>query len=1001
MGILRVARNDACPLRDTILSLLMFNTLPFLASAISSSAIPCTSTLDCQTRVHPASECQRLLFPSNDTSSPAPSYCSNPYQLGCLHRHASMEGAKIRVCNSEDPPEASSQGLCRIPPVEYPEIRIYTQNWESAMFSSWILQIALSELLDVPVTLETGLPDAKLNFYDPWNAFDYGLSVDLQALQSFVDHGFDCRALQNQQQQSASPGLGSQSNSYIPCAQMIPEIWDSLSQSKLRDMVQLGTLDPPSMLGVLGQEAWFVPKFTAERDPAILNYLGLQGETNRAKLADMFLLPTSWKEYCETVSSSRCMEPGSVAQRPPNDKTENEMMFVAGLFTGYFRKPLENECNVSSTATSNVSSAALWTNGTLETSSSGKCTGVLIDYPCGWGSNSEAQAYWLDIALRPYLTFTYEQMTQIWRAANHTKSNVMMMWWSPEALYQEFQGTEAEFIKVTMPTPTQECLEHRIDIAARCSSDWTMRVGTPPVCDDPPKSLRKVILRVLYDLIHDAPVETRSPAYDALNLYSISELELGQMFQKWKTSRTPRDAICDWVVENLDVLHSIVPRTYPRTFQAEPSEGPLLYSSLALGGIATALVLLTSVGVYRQRHRRVMRYAQVEFLFLLLVGALTLSVGAVVVAAPPTDASCLAAIWLINLGYTLELVPLIVKVAALNRLMQAARKMRRVVLRRTALFGAVTLISALMVIFLIIWSALDPPNSLPDYTLTADQSEQNETIVSVQYYCSSNSDVWVFLSAGWNALLLLCASILAVQSRKLQQDFNESHTLAILIYSHFVFVMLRVITFALPLKGGVRLECQSIIFSLDTVATMVIYFVPKFWTSDDYQARTSVFYSGEFSERASLPPAHSSNDLAACVSSSKLRNTSDDDENDNDDDDTTDDNESPANCDRATSAALSVITETTAEGPHDAGDSNDSKRSSEDDAGQLRDRTSDADLGVLLPEQQDLEGLLRASRNRIELLETEIRRLDGSSPYLRAVLDLCPSRPCPSDTVDR
>jgi len=46
------------------------------------------------------------------------------------------------------------------------------------MFSSWIMQIVLSELLDVPTTIETGKPDteASLNFYDPALRFSYSES---------------------------------------------------------------------------------------------------------------------------------------------------------------------------------------------------------------------------------------------------------------------------------------------------------------------------------------------------------------------------------------------------------------------------------------------------------------------------------------------------------------------------------------------------------------------------------------------------------------------------------------------------------------------------------------------------------------------------------------------------------------------------------------------------------------------------------------------------------
>jgi len=420
----------------------------------------------------------------------------------------------------------------------------------------------------------------------------------------------------------------------------------------------------------------------------------------------------------------------------------------------------------------------------------------------------------------------------------------MMMWWSPEALYQTYLGTDAEFFKVALPTATQQCLENRVEVEDRCSDNLTVRVGSSlGDCGEPTEVVKKVILRVLYDLIYTKPEAIRSPAYDALNLFSISELQLAEIFDNWKALRSPREAICQWVTDNMDVMRTYIPRTYPRVFKTMQSEGPLLYSAMALGGTVTLLVLLTSLCVYRQRGRRVMRFAQPEFLWLLLSGALILVIGAIVLGAHSTDASCVASVWLINLGYTLELVPLIVKVAALNRLMHAALKMRRVVLKRTNLFSAVALISAFVVIFLILWTVLDPPRIFPEYVMTSSTTDDGETIVIIQYYCGSESNVWKFVSAGWNTLLLLCASVLAFQSRKIQQDFNESQTLAILIYSHFVFVMLRVATFFLPLTGAAMLEWQSIIFSFDTLATVVIYFLPKFLASDDVSQRRPGIYS--------------------------------------------------------------------------------------------------------------------------------------------------------------
>ena len=125
---------------------------------------------------------------------------NNPYESGCLrsfHNHKMKKGGgsaeedvlttkyKLRMCNSDDDKtftiggmddvaSTTNGGLCRIE--EYSdnfELRLHTQNWEAAIFEVWILQIVLSELLNVPTTVETGTPFVQgLNFYDPLSRFN-------------------------------------------------------------------------------------------------------------------------------------------------------------------------------------------------------------------------------------------------------------------------------------------------------------------------------------------------------------------------------------------------------------------------------------------------------------------------------------------------------------------------------------------------------------------------------------------------------------------------------------------------------------------------------------------------------------------------------------------------------------------------------------------------------------------------------------------------------------
>lgn len=408
-----------------------------------------------------------------------------------------------------------------------------------------------------------------------------------------------------------------------------------------------------------------------------------------------------------------------------------------------------------------------------------------------------------------------------------------MFWWTPDSLYAKFSGTDAEMTKITLPVPTQKCIDNRVKPTERCSANQTVRVGKAVgACDDKAKPLEKLISGVLYDLSYSPDIDPaiRSPGYDVLRFFKLTELQLGEIFDNWRIMPSPREAICEWIVNNMDYMNTFVTPSYPRTVETrKASKEALLYVSVIFGILAVIIVIVTLLGVYKSRKKPAIVYAQIEFLFLLLSGAFLISLGAIVQGFPPSDGSCVLATWLINLGYTLELIPLIVKVGAINRMMSAARQMRRIVIQRSSLFGAVAFVCLAMIVYLIVWTAVDRPMKSDQFDLSHQKTEDGATVVELSYFCASKSEGWQYAAVGWNALLLLCATVIAYQTRNIQKRFNESRPLATMIYSHFVFVVLRMLTVAL--RGSVAptilQRVQSLIFSVDTVAGLAIYFLPK------------------------------------------------------------------------------------------------------------------------------------------------------------------------------
>ena len=68
---------------------------------------------------------------------------------------------------------------------------------------------------------------------------------------------------------------------------------------------------------------------------------------------------------------------------------------------------------------------------------------------------------------------------------------------------------------------------------------------------------------------------------------------------------------------------------------------------------------------------------------------------------------------------------------------------------------------------------------------------------------------------------------------------DESQSLTIMIYSHFVFVWFRLVTYLLEenFNDSDLALARSLVFSADTICTIFIYFVPKFLTSDEEEEK--------------------------------------------------------------------------------------------------------------------------------------------------------------------
>mmetsp|Transcript_26727 Transcript_26727/g.50669 ORF Transcript_26727/g.50669 Transcript_26727/m.50669 type:complete len:447 (-) Transcript_26727:228-1568(-) len=391
-------------------------------------------------------------------------------------------------------------------------------------------------------------------------------------------------------------------------------------------------------------------------------------------------------------------------------------------------------------------------------------------------------------------------------------------------------------------------------------------------CDTNLMSLKKYVIGSLRTNTFIQTEASRSPAYDMIGAMGISTLDMFSIMKLWQQEHSSeryygsRYAVCHWVAHNIDALMSkMVPPSYPRDHQVQSfydvQHPGLLFVALTFGGIALLAVLVCFGLTWQWKKRMVIVYAQPEFLYVILMGLSMVAISAILHATPPSNGSCVARTWMTILGFSMELVPLIVKVKAINYLFNQSMRNRRVKIDKKKLYKTVAAVMACVVVYLIVWTAVDPPAKQAEAVLTDAVNDDGGSKVQTFHYCASSSQYWHIASMGYLIILLLTATVMATQSRNVDAGFKESKYLAAMIYSHFLFVLLRSLMFYFGDKvvknnwGVVVAGVTSICLSLDAIICMAIYFCPKFLvarnqTTYSVSGRASVSRDRSFASRS-------------------------------------------------------------------------------------------------------------------------------------------------------
>mmetsp|Transcript_25346 Transcript_25346/g.37548 ORF Transcript_25346/g.37548 Transcript_25346/m.37548 type:complete len:492 (-) Transcript_25346:279-1754(-) len=333
----------------------------------------------------------------------------------------------------------------------------------------------------------------------------------------------------------------------------------------------------------------------------------------------------------------------------------------------------------------------------------------------------------------------------------------------------------------------------------------------------------------------------RSPAYDFLDKFTFPPYALPTIFQQWirlmgengmvyDNGYAARESVCEFVYDNYEKLMRRNPRGFPREKKTE-NYSSLSYTGYVLGSIALVVAIAAAICLYIWRDHKVIKNSQLDVLIAMIAGYIFAGLAAVLHAVGETsDSVCTLQEWTLRLFYCLEFVPIMAKISSINKLGREARLFRKVKIDPNLFKKYLATSIGVVVAYLIIWTAVDMPREIDDIKII--EEEAKTTVVAFYAGCASSSQVWGVVALAFEGFILLGASVLAYQSRGIIERMDEGRWLAFLVYSHTMFLIVRIAIKVLVATGTIMASMSTkiiaIVVALETIAAILVYFLPKF-----------------------------------------------------------------------------------------------------------------------------------------------------------------------------
>eukprot|EP01136_Pigoraptor_vietnamica_P033746 Opistho-1_new@96909 len=261
----------------------------------------------------------------------------------------------------------------------------------------------------------------------------------------------------------------------------------------------------------------------------------------------------------------------------------------------------------------------------------------------------------------------------------------------------------------------------------------------------------------------------------------------------------------------------------------------LRYAFLALGALGEFLAVVVFITMFLYRDHDIIKASSPLFCSIIIGGCMVGYATIFTMVPTASDATCGLNVWFGHLAFTITFSALFAKNFRIMAIFNN-RKMRQR-LRATSdtfLLTIVAVVCAIVVIYLIIWSAVDLPTPVTKY----DASKE-----LLRHTCESNSSIWAVVLYAAEAGMLAWGVYLAWKTKSVPSKFRESKYIALAIWNITVIAAI-----ILPLTYSIdqanpdtqfMLTCVGLFVA--TTGTLTLIFGPKayMYIMDDKEAAHS------------------------------------------------------------------------------------------------------------------------------------------------------------------